>query len=45
MIDATSNNPASHPGQRMMRAAWRTGSHVAVREVEAPAPGPGQLLL
>jgi (R,R)-butanediol dehydrogenase/meso-butanediol dehydrogenase/diacetyl reductase len=43
--DAMSDRVVSHPARRTMRAAWRTGSHVAVREVEAPAPGPGQLLL
>jgi threonine dehydrogenase-like Zn-dependent dehydrogenase len=31
--------------RRTMRAAWRTGTHIAVREVDAPAPGRGEVLL
>ncbi|MES2258388.1 MAG: alcohol dehydrogenase catalytic domain-containing protein [Pseudomonadota bacterium] len=39
------NEATTPPERRTMRAAWRTGSHIAVREVDAPAPGPGQVLL
>lgn len=33
------------PQRRTMRATWRTGSHIAVKEMDAPAPGPGEVLL
>lgn len=39
------NQLGTAPPRRTMRAAWRTGSHIAVKQVEAPAPGPGEVLL
>jgi 2-desacetyl-2-hydroxyethyl bacteriochlorophyllide A dehydrogenase len=45
MSGAAAGSAAPAATRPSMRAAWRTGALIAVKEMEAPAPGPGQVLL